>query len=121
MNPSSASNRKDLKRTYKEAPMEAGVWLIRNLQNGKVLLGESVNLDGRINRHRFTLNTQKHECPGLQADWNSQGPDHFSFEKAELLKVPDDNPYFDTYGELKRLEKAWLDKLKPYGEKGYHA
>jgi hypothetical protein len=121
MNSSRSQNRKDLKRAYKETPEQAGIWLIRNLKNGKVLLGESINLGGRINRHRFVLNTGKHECKELQTDWNNLGPQNFSFEEAELLKKPDDNPYFDLYGELKRLEKSWLDKLQPYGEKGYHS
>jgi hypothetical protein len=120
MSSASSQNRKDLKRAYKEAPDEAGIWLIRNLKNGKVLLGETLNLTARLNRHRFILALRKHDCSELQSDWDHQAGEGFSFEKAELLKKPEGDGFFDVQGELKQLEKAWLDKLKPYGEKGYH-
>ena len=28
--------------------------------------------------------------------------------------------FFDKKDELKKLEKKWLEKLQPYGERGYH-
>jgi hypothetical protein len=118
--PMTAPDRKELKRAYKEAPVEAGIWLIRNLKSGKILLGSALNLDSRLNRHQFALAMKKHECKELQADWDQAGVEQFSFERAEVLEKPTDNAYFDVPGELKRLETLWLQNLRPYGDKGYH-
>lgn len=112
--------RKALKRAYKEAPVQAGIWLIRNRQDGKVLLGSALNLPSRLNRIRFELSTGSHECKDLQADWKRLGAEAFSIEAAEALKKPDDNPFFDVPGALADMEAAWRSKLKPWGAQGYH-
>ena len=41
------------------------------------------------------------------------------FEVLETLEQKDD-PVFDFRRELKKLEEKWLDKLQPYGERGYN-
>jgi len=40
-------SRQDLKREYKERVKPAGVFQVKNTANGKVLLGSSLNLEGR--------------------------------------------------------------------------
>jgi len=114
-------SRKDLVRACKEAPVQAGLWLIRNLRNGKVLLGAAANVPSRLNRHRFALQTRSHECRELQADWDALGPDAFLFECAELLKRPEDNPFFDVAGALKDMEAAWIQRWEGQGGTGYPA
>jgi hypothetical protein len=37
----------------------------------------------------------------------------------EYLK-PGDDPDYDVRGDLDVLEELWLEKLEPYGEKGYN-
>jgi hypothetical protein len=108
-----------LRRAYKLARPQAGVFQIKNLKNGKVLLGSSLNLHGPLNRFRFELSTGMHGNADLQKDWNELGPSSFSFDILEVLKQKDD-PSYDVEQELEILEMIWLEKLQPVGEKGYN-
>ncbi len=110
---------KELKREYKERKKPAGVFQIKNTVNGKILLGSSLNLEGPLNSHRFMLSTGAHRNPGLQKDWNTYGPDKFVFEILEVVKESTD-PNFDVGDELTLLEQIWIEKLQPFGERGYN-
>jgi hypothetical protein len=112
-------SRKDIKREYKERKKPAGVFQVKNTANGKVLLGSSLNLEGSLNGHKFKLTIGRHLNEVLQKDWNEQGPDHFAFEILEVVKVKDD-PDFNLSDELTLLEQIWLEKLQPFGERGYN-
>ncbi len=112
-------SRQDIKREYKERKRPAGVFQVKNVKNGKVLLGSSLNLEGALNRHKFELFTGSHRSKELQADWNEQGPEAFVFEVLEEVKVRD-VPHFDIGDELTLLEQIWSEALKPFGEKGYN-
>ena len=112
-------SRAELKRAYKETPPETGVFVITNTKNGKVYLGSSLNLRGPLNRHRFMLNHGSNWVKGLQADWKLFGADAFTFEVVELVKRTED-PDFDVNEALQKLERAWLEKLQPIGERGYN-
>jgi hypothetical protein len=113
------TSRSELKRQYKEAPKDAGIFLITNTSNGKVLLGSSKNLHGPLNKHRFMLSSGRHTNTALQADWTKDGADAFKFEIVEVIKQKDD-PEFNLDAELSLLEEIWLEKLQPFGEKGYN-
>jgi len=113
-------SRQDLKREYKERKKPAGVFLVRNTANGKVLLGSSLNLEGSLNKHRFMLTMGSHINTRLQQDWNTYGPDHFVFEILEVVRVMDE-PGFSVEDELTLLEQIWIEVLQPFGEKGYNA
>jgi hypothetical protein len=82
--------RKELQRDYKERVKPSGVYQVKNLANGKVLLGSSLNLEGLLNRNRFTLRNNSHTNKELQKDWNELGPDQFVFEILEVVQVQDD-------------------------------
>ncbi|RPH35962.1 DUF2087 domain-containing protein [bacterium] len=110
--------RAEIKREYKETPKQAGVFKIENKKNGKILLGISLNLHGPLNRYKFELRMGVHAHKDLQEDWKQYGPDNFLFEIVETVKVKDD-PNFNIVDELTLLEQIWLEKLQPYGEKGY--
>jgi hypothetical protein len=111
--------RKELQREYKERVKPSGVYQVKNLANGKVLLGSSLNLEGLLNRNRFTLRNNSHTNKELQKDWNELGPDQFVFEILEVVQVRDD-PNFNLKDELTLLEQIWLEKLQPFGERGYN-
>lgn len=111
--------KKEINREYKERKIPAGVFQIRNAANGKVLLVSSLNLEGRLNRHKFQLGTGLHPNKELQEDWNKFGSDKFTFEVLEQVKVKDD-PEFNLDDELTLLEQIWLEKLNPFGERGYN-
>ncbi len=52
-------------------------------------------------------------------DWKEMGEQSFVFEVLDELK-PVDDPAYDYWDDLKALETMWLEKLKPFGERGYH-
>ncbi|MGA9116742.1 MAG: GIY-YIG nuclease family protein [Bacteroidota bacterium] len=112
-------SRADLKREYKERRKPAGVFRIRNKANGKIMLGSSLNLEGPLNSHRFMLTIGSHRNEVLQKEWSEFGSGAFEFEILETVKVKDD-PHFDISDELTLLEEIWLEKLQPFGERGYN-
>ena len=111
--------KRELKRQYKERVKTAGVFQVKNTANGRVLLGSSLNLDGPLNGHRFMLTIGTHRNEALQKDWNTYGAEKFVFEILEVAKVKDD-PHFDLADELTLLEEIWVEKLQPFGERGYN-
>jgi DNA-binding HxlR family transcriptional regulator len=117
-NSETMKTRAEIKREYKETPKQAGVFKIQNKINGKILLGSSLNLHGPLNRYKFELQTGVHAHEDLQRDWKQYGQENFLFEVVETVKVKDD-PNFNIVDELTLLEQIWLEKLQPYGEKGY--
>jgi hypothetical protein len=111
--------RKEINREYKERVKPSGVFQVKNLSNGKVLLGSSLNLEGPLNKHRFMLKINSHPNKALQKDWNELGPDQFVFEILETIPIKDD-PHFNLKDELTLLEEIWLERLQPIGERGYN-
>jgi hypothetical protein len=57
--------------------------------------------------------------PGLAQDWKELGERAFVIEVLDELK-PAEDPAHDHRADLKALEEMWLEKLKPFGERGYH-
>jgi group I intron endonuclease len=112
-------SKKDIKREYKERKKVAGIFQVKNIENGKVLLGSSLNLEGPLNRHKFLLTTGSHSNKALQKEWKEYGPDKFVFEILEVVDVKDD-PSFNPDDELKLLEQIWIEKLQPFGDRGYN-
>jgi hypothetical protein len=115
----SMKTRKEINREYQERVKPSGVFQIKNLANGKVLLGSSLNLEGPLNKHRFMLKINSHPNKELQEDWNELGPEQFSFAVLETVNISD-NPNFNLKDELTLLEEIWLEKLQPFGERGYN-
>ncbi len=111
--------REELKREYRERKKPAGVFQIKNTANGKILLGSSLNLEGPLNAHKFMLTIGSHRNEALQADWSKYGADRFVFEILETVEVKDD-PDFNLKDELTLLEEIWIEKLQPFGDKGYN-
>lgn len=116
---SQMKSQKEVKREYKERKKPAGIFQVKNTSNGKVLLGSSLNLEGPLNSHKFMLSTGLHNNKKLQKEWNEYGADKFVFEILEVVKVKDD-PNFDLRDELTLLEQIWVEKLQPFGERGYN-
>jgi hypothetical protein len=112
-------SKKDIKREYKERAKPAGVFQVKNIVNGKVLLGSSLNLEGPLNGQKFMLTIGGHRNKVLQQEWNEYGADKFIFEILEVVKVKDD-PNFNLSDELTLLEQIWLEELQPFGELGYN-
>jgi len=113
-------DKKALTREYKENARPMGVFQIRNTINGKVLIGTSVNLPAILNRHKAELRLGGHRNRALQQDWNEFGADAFEFEILDTLPASD-RPAYNPADDLKALEELWLEKLMPFGERGYNA
>jgi hypothetical protein len=113
------NSRRESKRAYKERAKPAGIFQVKNTVNGKVLLGSSLNLEGPLNSHKFMLSIGRHRNEELQKEWNEFGATKFVFEILEVVKISAE-PGFDINDELALLEEIWLEKLQPFGERGYN-
>ncbi len=113
--------RAELKAAYKNRPKNMGIYQIRNLANGKVYIGSALNLDSRFNLFAMVTkygggwagNTQ------LTQEMKELGMENFTIEILDQLKESDD-PLYDYSEDLQTLEALWLEKLQPYGERGYN-
>lgn len=110
--------KQELKQQYKETKFEAGVYQIKNTKNNKTFIESTMNLK-TINGKRFTLDMGSFQNKPLQNEWTEFGAEVFSFEVLEILEIPETG-YFDAKDALKKLKQKWLDKLQPYGERGYN-
>lgn len=111
--------RKELQEQAKEIKIEAGVYGIRNLQNGKILVESTPNLK-KLNGLKLSLDLGSHMNRQLQTDWTALGENSFAFEVLEKLKRPETGP-FDEKRALKKLKEKWLRELMPFGEQGYNS
>jgi hypothetical protein len=111
--------KKQLKKNYQRDRRAMGVFLIRNNLSDKVFLSAGIDLEGLINRHKFQLKNGSHPNKSLQTDWNELGDSKFAVEILDELTPPND-PAFDARAELTVLEDLWLERLQPFGERGYN-
>jgi hypothetical protein len=113
-------NRRELVKEYKNSIRPMGIVQVRNIRNNHVYLTASANTAGTINSIRFQLKMGNFlPSAGLAKDWNELGEENFVIEVIDELK-PVDDPTYDYRDDLKELESMWLEKLKPFGERGYH-
>lgn len=112
------TDKKTLIREYKEARQPAGIFAVKNLNGGKMLVGASPNVPGMLNRQRFQLRSGGHPDPELQGDYKKLGPEAFAFETLDLLDMPDE-PAYDPADDLAALLEIWLEKLAAVGTPFY--
>ncbi len=112
-------DRKERIRQYKDTSRPMGVFRVHNIVTGKSFVGISRDLPSMLNRQRFQLDHGGHPNRALQEDWNRLGSNAFVFEIVDTLK-PSMDPESDPSDDLSVLERLWLDKLSPYGERGYN-
>jgi hypothetical protein len=111
--------KKELKQQFKETTVYGGVYAIKNTKNQKMLIGKTRNLK-TLNGIRFMLENGDYTInKNLQEEWNQFGEENFVFDVLERLKKKED-PFFKEKEALIELEQKWLEKLQPYGEKGYN-
>lgn len=110
--------KKELKQQYKEIPVEAGIYQIRNTKNQKIFIASTKNLK-TLNGVKFMLDMDGHKNKELQKEWLEYGKDAFEIEVLEVLKKKETG-YFNEKEELRKLEEKWFEQVQPYGEHGYH-
>ena len=76
--------------------MTVGVYRIINQSNGKVYVGQSVDVEDRIYKHKMALRGNYHKNDHLQKAWNKYGEDSFIFELIKSCKVR----YLDRFEKL---------------------
>jgi hypothetical protein len=107
-------------KEYKDSIRPMGIVQVKNIRNNRVYLTASANTTGTINSIRFQLKMGNFlPSPALSQDWKEMGELSFVIEVIDELK-PVDDPAYDYQDDLKALEEMWLEKLKPFGERGYH-
>ena len=102
--------RSELKKRYRDTPPDMGVYAIRSLSSGCVIVEASMNIHAAMNRARFELDRKAYRNKQLQQDWSAFGPDHCRFEIIDLVKRRDD-PAFDYKPELAALLAMWREEL----------
>jgi hypothetical protein len=112
-------SRKELVADYKQMKFPMGVYQIRNLANGKIYLGSSLNLNAIWNRERLQLDMGSHPNAELQHDWKATGEAGFAYEILSEIEQKEGDT-IDYRKEIKQLEALFLEELKPFGARGYH-
>jgi group I intron endonuclease len=80
--------------------LQSGIYVIRNLVNGKVYVGSSVNIKHRRENHFSSLRRGSHINKHLQRAYNHYGPDAFEFQVVEQVQDAD---------SLLAREQHWID------------
>ena len=81
-----------------------GIYKITNLDNGKMYVGQAVDIKKRWREHTLALNKNQHDNRRLQNSWNVHGEDRYEFSVIEECDID----------ELDDLEIYWIDKLRTY-------
>lgn len=96
-----------MKRNSKDK-LKSGIYLIRNLINGKVYIGKSKDIDQRIGQHIIMLNKKQrsHENDHLINAWFKYGKENFAYTVLEYLPLDEkilsekEIKYIDLYDSL---------------------
>lgn len=96
-----------------------GIYKIENKINGKVYIGQSIDIEHRWSGHKSKLRNSKHQNDYLQKSWNKYGEDNFDFSViCECNKEDLDNKeiyYIDYY---KSTDSKYGYNLREGGESG---
>jgi hypothetical protein len=102
---------KELKEKFKQYRPEMGVFVIRNLRDGKCFLAATSDLKGTMNGARFRLESGRHPCQELLEAWQTAGPEAFSFEIVDHLAYQPSEEPKDYSDDLKTLKSIWIEKM----------
>ncbi|WP_219837580.1 GIY-YIG nuclease family protein [Paenibacillus sp. R14(2021)] len=117
--------KKELATAYAKSFRPMGIYQIRNTTNGKVWIDGTMDLDGARNRFEFSKQMNMITISELREDWDLYGGSIFVFEELDQIKpreeVMNDRSELAKYKEeVEALRELWLEKLQPYGDKGYN-
>lgn len=103
--------RKELINAYKKRARTntGGIYIIRNAQNGKILLEIASDIEAAENRFSFAKKTGGCINFKLSKDWADFGPEAFTFEIAETIDKNEDQTPTEFREELNLLKKMWAE------------
>ena len=91
--------------------MTCGIYMIRNKANGKMYIGQAVDIEDRWKRHTRVLKSDYHINKHLQRAWNKYGEESFEFN---ILLECEEN-------QLNTYEQYYIFELMTYDDKvGYN-
>ena len=99
-----------MKQAYKQMKIPMGVFQVKNIENGKILIDHSIDMESKWNRHQMELKFGNHRNKDLQKDWNASSSSNFIYEVLSELKQNDDEGV-NINGELKILQKMLIEDL----------
>ncbi|EPY14656.1 GIY-YIG nuclease family protein [Paenibacillus alvei] len=111
------NKRKELIEAYKQIKTYMGVVQIKNTVNGKIFIDSYPNLKNKWFTLQMQLDMGRFANAQLQKDWKEFGSDAFTYE---VLEQKEADKVTDIRWEVKQIIKPWLEKLQPYGDKGYN-
>lgn len=65
----------------------SGIYIIMNIKNKKVYIGQSIDIDSRLRTHKCKLRNNIHGNKHLQNSWNKYGEKNFIFYISHLCEV----------------------------------
>lgn len=91
-----------------------GVYQIRNILNGMIYVGSSVDIAARWREHKYDLRMNNHRNQHLQNAYNKYGKKAFVYEVLELINEEDKDKQFEK-------EQYWIDLKEACNKKkGYN-
>ncbi|MCM3627043.1 GIY-YIG nuclease family protein [Paenibacillus glycanilyticus] len=117
--------KRELGTAYAQSFRRMGIYQIKNVENGKILVLGTMDLEGAKNRLAFMQQTNMNTVFELQQDWNKYGGSSFAYEELDTIKPREE--HLNDRSELKKYQaevdallELWLEKLQPYDEAGYN-
>lgn len=109
--------RKELQEEYKQLKTYMGVIQITNNTCGKIYVAAYPNLKNKWLTIQSQLEMGMYSNSHLVKDWKELGPEAFSYK---ILEEKETGEVTDMRWELKQMGKSWLEKLQPFGDRGYN-
>ncbi len=115
---SAARTRSELKREYKGAVPAMGVFVVRNLRNGRFQVHASRNLKAGMNRLAVEITPSTNPNRELLRDFEAMGREAFEVRVLDVLP-PEDEPGRDPTDDLEQLAAMWRARLADEGGTPY--
>ncbi len=106
-----SEEKKKIITAYKERVIIGGIYAVKNIKTGKILLEATQDLAGSRNRFEFSKRTGSATSFIIQKDWQIYGPDCFTFEVLEEIKKDTTQTPQEFAEDIKTLKELWKEKF----------